>query len=100
MKNKYQLAMAICSIATFAPFTAWAQPSVADPGAPVPPVVYRSVFTESPAGVETRSDDWKKANDAVAQFKRGHVDILKWEDAQTGDKAAPPPAPHKHGTRP
>jgi hypothetical protein len=23
--------------------------------------------------------DWRTANDAVAQFKRGHIDLLKWE---------------------
>ena len=25
--------------------------------------------------------DWRRANDAVGAFKRGHVDILKWEQA-------------------
>jgi hypothetical protein len=24
--------------------------------------------------------DWKKANADVGQFKRGHVDILQWEN--------------------
>ena len=61
---------------------AWAQAIVTDPAAPVPPVIYQSVFKESPTGVETQSVDWKKANADVAQFPRGHVDILKWEEAQ------------------
>ena len=67
-------------------------------------------------GVETKSMDWKKANAEVGQFKRGHVDILKWEESQLKDKpsdktatqpqaapakpAASPaqavPTPHKH----
>lgn len=25
--------------------------------------------------------DWRKANEAVGQFKRGHIDLLKWEAA-------------------
>jgi hypothetical protein len=100
----------------FAPTSALAQAAVTDPGAPVPPVVYQSVFNQSPKGVETKSVDWKKANADVGQFKRGHVDILKWEESQAKDKpmskpampseaspvkAAPSPAqavptPHKH----
>lgn len=26
--------------------------------------------------------DWKKANETVGAFKRGHADILKWEQSQ------------------
>ena len=57
--------------------------SVTDPAAAVPPVVYQSVFAGTPTGVEMESADWKKANAEVGQFKRGHVDILKWDEAQT-----------------
>lgn len=57
-------------------------PAVTDPGAAVPPVVYQSVFAGTPTGVEMESADWKKANAEVGQFKRGHVDILKWDEAQ------------------
>lgn len=32
----------------------------------------------SPPGAET---DWRRANDAVGQLKRGHADALKWEQA-------------------
>ncbi len=35
-----------------------------------------------------QSSDWKAANEAVGQFKRGHADLLKWE-AANGAKAAP-----------
>lgn len=90
--------------APVSPSAAWA-----DPSAQVPPVVYRSVFADTPTGVETQSTDWKKANAEVGQFKRGHIDILKWEEAQTQQRvptpvpsgvpdAAKPAAPgmHKH----
>lgn len=56
--------------------------SVTDPSAPVPVTVYQSVFQNTPKGVETESDNWRKANDEVGKFLRGHVDILKWEEAQ------------------
>lgn len=48
----------------------------------VPPVLYRSVFIDTPTGVETEESDWKRANADVGQFKRGHMDILQWESAQ------------------
>ena len=65
--------------------------SVTDPAATVPPVVYQSVFAGTPTGVEMESADWKKANAEVGQFKRGHVDILKWEEAQGKSPMAPKP---------
>lgn len=36
--------------------------------------------------------DWRGANDAVAQFPRGHADVLKWESTQppVPDTAQPP----------
>jgi hypothetical protein len=37
--------------------------------------------------VEQTSLDWKKANADVGQFKRGHADLLKWEQEQA--KARP-----------
>jgi hypothetical protein len=92
----------ICVLAA-APTFALAQGSVADAGAVVPPVVYQSVFADGPKGVETTSTDWKKANAEVGQFKRGHMDILKWDDAHKPAKPAvpetmapPAPAMHKH----
>ena len=116
MKKISYLAMAMLGSAAFAPLIALAQAAVTDPAAPVPPVAYQSVFNESPTGVETKSVDWKKANAEVGQFKRGLVDILKWEESQLKDKpagksatksdaaptnSAPSPAsagptPHKH----
>ena len=86
MKKISYLAVAIWGITTFSPLTVLAQSAVTDPSANVPPVVYQSVFNQSPTGVETKSVDWKKANAEVGQFKRGHVDILKWEESQAKDK--------------
>lgn len=80
----------------------------ADPAVPVPAVSYRSVFADLPTGVEAAREDWKKANNEVGRFTRGHVDILKWEQQQAAPAApaapaarpgaAPPAAahPHKH----
>ena len=35
--------------------------------------------TAQMAGAAPELQDWRAANDAVAQFKRGHIDLLKWE---------------------
>jgi hypothetical protein len=104
VKNLQNLACSISGIAiglaSAMPPGAWAQAAVAmavtDPKADVPAVVYQSVFKQSPTGVETESVDWKKANADVAQFPRGHVDILKWEEAQIkAQKLAKPPGENK-----
>lgn len=73
-----------CALLALSLFTrgALAQAQVTDPAAPVPSVVYQTVFADTPKGVEMQTADWTNANAEVAQFKRGHVDILKWEDAQ------------------
>jgi hypothetical protein len=54
--------------------------AVVDPALAVPAVLYRSVFVDTPTGVETEEVDWSKANADVGQFKRGHVDILQLEN--------------------
>jgi hypothetical protein len=46
--------------------------------------VYRSVFTDLPTGVETTDTDWRQANQAVGEFPRGHIDILRWESRHEG----------------
>ena len=99
MKKFSYLAIAMWGAGTFASLSALAQAVVTDPAAAVPPVVYQSVFNESPTGVETKSVDWKKANAEVALFKRGHVDILKWEESQLREKAAGKSLP-KNETKP
>jgi hypothetical protein len=53
-----------------------------NPSAKVPTAAYRSVFKETSLGVEKDNTDWRKANDEVGKFTRGHVDILKWEEQE------------------
>ena len=103
---------------------AWAQPAgsvqqdrqptwqASQASTPVQPVVFKSVFADLPKGVETTILDWKAANANVGQFKRGYVDLLKWEQEQADKarkasnspaKAAPmpaAPAPSKAGGQP
>jgi hypothetical protein len=56
-------------------------------------MAYRSVFQDTPTGVEQEAQDWRKANAEVGRFPRGHIDLLKWEQAQpTGTPAVPAPA--------
>jgi hypothetical protein len=57
--------------------------SAANPAANVPAVSYRSAFKETSLGVEKDSTDWRKANDEVGKFLRGHADILKWEEQES-----------------
>ncbi len=71
----------LCTVLAM-PLLVGAQPSVTDAAAAVPAVLYRSVFADTPVGVEKESVDWKAANAEVGQFKNGHIDILKWEAAQ------------------
>jgi len=39
------------------------------------------------------SIEWRRANDAVGQFRRGHADILKWEEANRHDSEEPAGTP-------
>ncbi len=66
------------ALALLLPLSAWSQTVTAPPQAGLgPPLV-----------------DWRGANDAVAQFKRGHIDLLKWESANLpADSATPAAAP-------
>ncbi len=66
-----------------------------DPSAVVPAVGYRSVFADTPTGVEMESADWNKANAQVGQFRRGHVDILKWEAEQEARRKSALPSGSK-----
>lgn len=59
------------------------------PTSPVAPVAYRSAFADLPQGLEQTPTDWKAANAAVGQFKRGHADLLKWEQDQANKNATP-----------
>jgi len=63
--------------------------TVVSPTAAVPPVLYRSVFSDTPTSTPAEETDWKKANADVGQFKRGHIDILQWEEANATKNIAP-----------
>ena len=65
---------------------------VTDPQATVPVTTYRSVFKETSLGVEKDTANWRKANDEVGKFLRGHVDILKWEEQESAKTMKEPMA--------
>jgi hypothetical protein len=69
-----------------------------DPAAPAPAPIYRSVFRDLAGGVVADNMDWRKANAEVGQFRRGHMDVLKWEDRQAdpGTATDAPGAPSTH----
>lgn len=118
--RKFQAVFITLSVALPGSASATDKSNVAD--AVVPSVTYRSVFRETSLGVEQEKIDWRKANDDVGKFTRGHVDILKQEemDGKAMDKKAmdekksmdskpmpqtpkpssmpakPAPTPHKH----
>ncbi len=57
-------------------------PAVARPATATPPVRYQPM---APTGASARVlelEDWKAANATVGQYRRGHMDIVKWEKAQ------------------
>lgn len=96
---------AACCAAMAWPVAAADPADPADPAAAVPRMAYRSVFQDTPTGVEGEALDWRKANAEVARFPRGHIDLLKWEEAQPaavpGSARTPATAPatapaHQH----
>lgn len=94
------LAVPAAAVAQAAPYPQLdAKPTLqaASADTPVPPALYRSVFADLPTGVEETRVDWKKANTDVGQFKRGHADLLKWEQeqeqAKAADRPSSPPSP-------
>ena len=85
-----------------APASASASPAVLDPAAPSAPLHHSAL---PPSGnIVAQPGDWKAANAAVAQFPRGHADVLKWEKAQSTAPSQATPAPnhqhHQHGGQP
>lgn len=65
----------------------------ADATATVPLASYSSNLAKLPRGVESQSTDWRNANDTVGQFKRGHIDLLKLENASPAQPEAQPSQP-------
>ena len=72
------------------PLALWAQASAPLP-APLPTQLPTSLPTPLPEA------DWKKANAAVAEFPRGHADVLKWEQQNLPAAAAQAPSTESAG---
>ncbi|MCF8154012.1 MAG: hypothetical protein K9J34_07710 [Rhodoferax sp.] len=62
----------------------------ASPQTQVPLANYQSTLRGLPQGVESQSTDWRSANDTVGQFKRGHIDLLKLENAPPSQPRSQP----------
>ncbi len=89
-----QAALAQPPAAVFLPLDPQPTLQALNPKSSVPPAVYRSRLADLPRGVEETRLDWRRSNDAVGQFKRGHIDLLRLEQqnaapAATQPKAAP-----------
>jgi hypothetical protein len=50
---------------------------------------------ERPADLAQAREIWQRANERVAEFPRGHVDLLRWEAKNPGDPT-PVPGGHTH----
>lgn len=60
-----------------------------DPAAASLPL--RHAALPASGAVQTELADWRQANAAVAEFPKGHMDILRWEAARAG-RSTPAPA--------
>lgn len=114
MRKAHPLSLtALVLVATASPL-AFAQTTAAQPQASIPaqdnPVFSPSAPTlplqhqplAASGAIVAQPGDWKAANAAVAEFPRGHGDVLKWEKAQNPatkntDQAAPAHGHHDHG---
>lgn len=56
--------------------------------APALPAPQQTASLEVPADIDRAREIWRQANARVAEFPRGHSDLLRWEAANL-----PPPAP-------
>lgn len=93
-----------------------ALPAAANPLSPVVPLSYQSAFEGlppfDPDQPNADRSDWRTANELVGRNTRGHIDLLKWEEAEaakrmgaatkpTAPAASPaPPASLSPSTRP
>jgi hypothetical protein len=81
------------------------QPPDADvlsPSAPTLPLRQQPLATSGT--IVAQPGDWKAANAAVAEFPRGHADVLKWEKARAAAAGLPAgmalPSHDHHGGQP
>jgi hypothetical protein len=56
------------------------------------PTPQRPDTPELPADLDRARALWREANQRVAEFPRGHIDLLRWEAAQTRAESAAAPA--------
>ena len=72
---------------------------VFSPSAPTLPLQHQPLTASG--DIVTQPGDWKAANAAVAEFPRGHGDVLKWEKAQANAAGQPNQTAahghHQHG---
>lgn len=54
-------------------------------------IVCVPIFGWAQASTQSQEENWRKANEAVGQFKRGHADVLKWEQSNAKPDAATKP---------
>ena len=66
--------------------------NASDPQATTAPLHYTELPTPAP---ETAAPNWRQAHEAVAEFPRGHADILAWEASATT-----PPGAHAQYQQP
>jgi outer membrane protein TolC len=58
----------------------WAAPLALSLLAALPPV---ALAQEAPTTIQEALERWRAANQAVAEFPRGHIDLLRWEESQS-----------------
>ena len=69
------------------------RPAADDPQAPVPALSWRSPLAGRTQGLEAGAGDWRAVNAAVAEFPRGHADIVQWEARAASAAASNEPRP-------
>jgi hypothetical protein len=70
----------------------WAAPLALSWLVALPPV---ALAQDAPTTIQEALERWRAANQSVAEFPRGHIDLLRWEQSQSAagsPKATPPTA--------
>lgn len=109
MRPAHFLSSFVLAACTASALPAWAQAPATlhlatDPAAAAVPLHHQPMSASGE--VEAAQTDWRSANEAVADFPRGHVDILAWEVGQAraaGSPSAAQPTPsgmHQHSPAP
>ena len=109
MRPAHTLSSFVLAACTAAVLPAWAQAQASlhlstDPAAATVPLHHQAL--PASGSVETAQTDWRSASRAVADFPRGHADILAWEAGQARAASAPsaaqptPSVMHQHSPAP